>query len=58
MNEKLIKLLVNTLSVEQKYAIAVELNLTGKEAIDLLDFDCQQYGVPLKEEAKDEKPAL
>ena len=51
MNEKLIKLMVATLTQQEKYAIAVELDLTGKEALDLLDFDCQQYGVPLKDES-------
>ena len=58
MKEKLLALLIKGLSADQKYAIAVELDLTGAEAKEMLDFDCHQYGLPLREPEvkKDEKP--
>ena len=55
MKDKLIKLLIRTLNQDQKYKVAVEADLTAQEALDLLEFDCQQYGVPLREEEEAEE---
>ena len=57
MKDKLIKLLIRTLNQDQKYGIAVEADLTAQEALDLLEFDCHQYGVPLREDEEVEEDA-
>ena len=59
MKDKLIKILVASLTDEQKYGIATSLNMDSAEAKTLLDFDSQQTGLPLREpEVKNEKPTL
>lgn len=53
MKDALFALMLALLSDEQKYAIAIQEDLSYTEALDLLGFDAQQAGLPLKED--DEK---
>ena len=55
MKDEVFKLMLALTNQEQQYAIAVAADLTDKEALDLLGFDCHQYGVPLKEDNEESK---